>query len=84
MTADAAKRMPMSHAGGMLSSVSFITTNEPPQMAAQAARESFQAHWGTAASPCRVPGPMFFSVSMVGKYSAAQPCGHSRSPIGNG
>ena len=69
MTADAAKRMPMSHAGGMASSVSFMTTKEPPQMAAHAARESFQAHMGTVLPPA-APA-MFFSALMERNYSVA-------------
>ena len=68
ITADAAKRMPMSHAGGMLSSVSFMTTKEPPQMAAHTARESFHAHMGTAPAGVRL---MSFSVLMRRNYSAS-------------
>ena len=69
MRAEAAKRMPMSHAGGMASSVSFMTTNEPPQMAAHAASESFHAHVGTPRPPPRPA--MFFSALMRRNYSAA-------------
>ena len=54
----------MSHEGDMASSVSFMTTNEPPQMAAAPARASFHTHDGM--------GPlMFFSALMGRNYSAA-------------
>ena len=60
--------MPMSHAGGMASSVSFMTTKEPPQMAAHAARESFHAHVGTARAGAR---SMSLSALMERNYSVA-------------